>query len=284
VDYGGSVLSHPLVVDAAETLFIPVCVYNNVEGRDKKTLDSFGEPAWNNPVVRIVSADRSLLAPRVNGDYTLQGLVQAMMTALDRRGDKAPPYLQLLAEELAQPREKLEKATFAMHCFWQGELDLGAIPGVVGTLPGFVRNEEVVDVWFDPLRVGYGALLKTALGLDCASTVYARSDAQLQIARKAVGDKAVRSDEKTRPDKEPKYYLYRSDLRHLPMTELQAIRVNRALHRNGDPLLFLSPGQQRLLTAIRKRPEAGWNIAVGKDFASSFLEAEALASKVVSGS
>ncbi|MCA9256836.1 MAG: thioredoxin family protein, partial [Phycisphaerales bacterium] len=50
--YGDRVLSHPLIRDAAESLFVPVAVYNNIPGDDENTLKSFKEPAWNNPVVR----------------------------------------------------------------------------------------------------------------------------------------------------------------------------------------------------------------------------------------
>ena len=41
VNYGRQVLSHPLLVEAAETLFTPAAVYNNVKGAD----DSARSPA-----------------------------------------------------------------------------------------------------------------------------------------------------------------------------------------------------------------------------------------------
>ncbi len=47
--YGNQVLRHPLLVDAIESLFVPVAIYNNTPGDDAETLHSFGEPAWNNP-------------------------------------------------------------------------------------------------------------------------------------------------------------------------------------------------------------------------------------------
>src|SRR5262245_12097228 len=79
--YGESVLRHPLIVEAAESLFIPVAIYNNQGGKDREALDFFGEPAWNNPVVRIVDSERGMLAPRVNGEYTPAGLSRAMVAA-----------------------------------------------------------------------------------------------------------------------------------------------------------------------------------------------------------
>src|SRR5262245_32481090 len=42
--YGETVLKQPLLVEAAETLFIPVAIYNNLGGKDREVLDAFGEP------------------------------------------------------------------------------------------------------------------------------------------------------------------------------------------------------------------------------------------------
>ena len=39
---------------AIESLFVPLAIFNNKGGKDKKILDKYGEPSWNNPVVRIV--------------------------------------------------------------------------------------------------------------------------------------------------------------------------------------------------------------------------------------
>ena len=65
VTYGEQVLSHPLIVEAADSLFVPVAVYNNIKGDDERTLKFFKEPAWNNPVVRIMTNDRTALGKRV---------------------------------------------------------------------------------------------------------------------------------------------------------------------------------------------------------------------------
>ena len=46
-NYGQNVLSHPLMVDAIEHLFVPLAIYNNKKGKDDKVLKQFGEPAWN---------------------------------------------------------------------------------------------------------------------------------------------------------------------------------------------------------------------------------------------
>ena len=81
-NYGQHVLSHPLIVEAIETLFEPVAIYNNKGGVDAATLKYFNEPSWNNPVVRIVDANRKNLVKRVAGNYSQLGVVQAMIQAL----------------------------------------------------------------------------------------------------------------------------------------------------------------------------------------------------------
>src|SRR5262245_19894626 len=86
VSYGQNVLKNPLLLEAAETLFVPVAVFNNLGGKDREALDAFKEPSWNNPVVRIVDARRNPLAPRLDGDYTQVGLARSMVAALQRAG------------------------------------------------------------------------------------------------------------------------------------------------------------------------------------------------------
>ena len=50
----GVVLSHLLLVEAIETAFEPMFVYNNKSGKDAEILRRYDEPAWNNPVVRFL--------------------------------------------------------------------------------------------------------------------------------------------------------------------------------------------------------------------------------------
>jgi len=278
VDYGERVLSHPLIVDAAATLFVPVAIYNNVKGDDERILKSFKEPAWNNPVVRIVAADRRPLAQRVAEDYTVGGLASAMVEALEKDHRKVPSHLRLLAEESAARKRGLGRATFAMHCFWEGEGTLGTVPGIVSTTPGFLRKEEVVEVEFDPGAIEYAALVRKAKALSCADRVYARNDDQASTAHRIVGSSVVRTDEAIRPDKSPKYYLAQTVYRHVPMTGLQASRVNAAIGRKQNPDECLSPGQLALLEIVQQHAGAAWPNAIGaEDLPKAWHAAQAVA-------
>jgi hypothetical protein len=259
VSYGDQVLSHPLIVEAAETLFLPVAVYNNVGGDDGRVLKSFNEPAWNNPVVRILSPARGAESLRLAGDYTAGGLAGAMVSALKAAGRPVPTYLGLLAEETG----RRERAVFAMHCFWEGEATLDRLPGVVSTRPGFVAGMEVVEVEFNPRALPYDKLLDQAMQAGCATRAFTRDDRQQAAAARRLGGSAVRSKEAIRPDREPKYYLSKTPLRHLPMTPVQAARVNAALGRNGQAEGFLSPRQLELLGKISRHPKGRWPDAIG---------------------
>ena len=41
-NYGHNVLSHPLMVEAIESLFVPLAIFNNKSGKDKNILDQYG--------------------------------------------------------------------------------------------------------------------------------------------------------------------------------------------------------------------------------------------------
>lgn len=107
-------MSHPLIVEAAETLFVPVCIHNNTKGdADDRVRKSFDEPAWNNPVVRILTADRSDLVPRIANRWTVAALADGMVQSLAEAKQAVPEWLRLLASE-ASAQPGLETAIFGM--------------------------------------------------------------------------------------------------------------------------------------------------------------------------
>ena len=253
VHYGQAVLTHPLIVEAAETLFVPVAIYNNAGGADREVLKRYREPSWNNPVVRIVDAKENALAPRLAGRYDQRSLVRAMRTALERAHRPVPEYLRLLDVELSSV--KTDTALFAMHCFWTGEVCLGGIEGVVATRTGWRDGREVVEVRYDPNTVPLETLLRSARA--CGDRVYVPAR-QTTAAKRIVGD-AVRAGIDHRPSpKDDRYQLAHSFYAHVPMTDLQAQRVNADLGRRRNPERWLSPRQAAIAAAIRSKPKGGW--------------------------
>ncbi len=280
-DYGDQVLSHPFIIDAAETLFVPVAIYNNIEGDDERVLNMFKEKAWNNPVVRIMTPDRRPLAPRVADDHSVGQLAEAIVASLVATDRSVPAYLAMLAEESAPSKRQTETATLAMHCFWEGESALGNVPGILSTQAGFVGKDEVVEVTFDRGRIDYASVIKKAQSLDCASRVYTRDDRQQREASQLVSTNAMRSNERVRPDKQPKYYLAQTPYQFVPMTDLQAMRVNHAIHEKGDVDALLSPSQIKLLETVRRNPNAGWESAIGSpDIVASWKKASVIARRL----
>lgn len=271
-NYGLQVLSHPLLAEAAETSFVPLAIFNNRSGSDKDVLDLFGEPSWNNPVVRIVDADERELDRRLAGDYTPGGLSGSMIKALRAAKQPVPRYLEIAHAEFVS-RANLETALFSMYCFWQGEIDLGGIEGVVATRSGFMHGSEVVEVQYDGARLSYSGLLRQAKSLRCADRVFPLNAAQTRTAERILGSQRVATIERFRPDGNIKYYLSQTPYRSVPMSDYQQVLVNRALFGGKDPRALLSPRQLRMAEAIMTRPRISWANRIATDrFAADWDE------------
>lgn len=104
-------MSHPLIVEAAEDLFVPVAMYNNVGGHDGAVRERFEEPSWNYPVARYVDAAGDDLIERRDRVYDVQPTAARMVAALEAAEADVPAYLALLRAEAS---DGLSYATFAM--------------------------------------------------------------------------------------------------------------------------------------------------------------------------
>ena len=102
----------PLLVEAAETLFVPVAVRNNVEGYEGEVRERFREPSWNNPVVRFLDSDAHDVIPRRDGVWQTGPLLRRMVDTLLAAGRDVPTWLRTVAAETASG--EVETALFAM--------------------------------------------------------------------------------------------------------------------------------------------------------------------------
>ena len=250
-NYGKDVLTHPHIVEAIETYFVPLCVFNNKGGRDKDVLNLYNEPTWNNPVVRVVNGNGKNIVDRLNGNYSSARLIQTINTAITESVNLVPPYLVSLEKELVADREEI---FLSMYCFWTGEKEIAHIPGVLGTQAGFMNGKEVVKVAFDKNQTNAKKIKKAA-------------------AKKSCGDHLYTNDTGYRMDRESKYYLQHSALKHVPMTALQATQVNRALGLKEDALVFLSPRQLELYALITSTKKKTYPNFIEQDFRQSWYEA-----------
>ncbi len=228
-NYGHNVLSHPLMIEAIENLFIPLAVYNNKGGKDKQILQLYNEPSWNNPVVRIINSEGDNVVNRVSGNYSAKALYKAMKSALAKANKPIPEYMKLLGTELTSAKTTKE-TYFKMYCFWTGEKHLGKLDGVLSTEAGFMGGHEVVKVKFDPNIVNYNKLKAHAKQADFNPI----TKSAYRIANNDV-----------------KYYLKHTNYKFLPLSELQKTKINSALGRGASPNKYLSPKQLKWFNEMR---------------------------------
>ncbi len=257
-NYGKNVMSHPLIVEAIETYFVPLCIYNNKKGKDAKVLGLYGEPSWNNPVVRMVDGEGKNLVPRLAGNYSASGLVALINKYFRKEGKAIPAFLEILEQEISGYHDEL---VLAMYCFWTGEKAMAEIPGVVATEAGFMNGKEVVKVTYNADLIKDEQLVNAARSRSCADVVFS-NDKKYKVSTVKKG--------KYRRDPETKYYLYNSDYKYIPMTPLQQLKANKELSAGGDITYFLSPRQLQLWEVIQNNNYKKNNIGI--DLHSAWIE------------
>ena len=251
-------MSHPLLVEAIESRFVPMLVYNNRKN-DRELLNRFDEPAWNNPVIRFFDADLVDLLARKDEVWKFGEVASHLIKGI-RAADREPPtYLKLGQTEYAL---QTESASFAMHCYWEGEVQFGKLPGVISTQTGWYNETEIVNVVFDPSAMTYRELVTDAIRSRCAATIYTRTAAQKNIAMKLVDGKKEKNKVvavtkfplgRLAEEKDQKYYLKASPFSLLPLISAQEVRINSALGSRENALDFLSPRQRELFVKLKKR-------------------------------
>ncbi len=252
-NFGAEPLSHPLLVEAMEDLFIPAVIYNNRRGVDAEVLARFKEPSWNNPVIRYLNSSHEDIIERQDRVWSVGDTARRMAAALGAAGKHVPKYLQLVVDEHGG---KSDTAILAMHCYWEGEGQLGTLPGVKNTHSAWLRGKEVVEVTFDPNIADLKSLVNLASQVKCVSEVITTNERQTKLLQDAGGiaSSALEPGEKLTSAKESdqRYYLKQNAMQYLPLTALQATRINSALRLKKDAEIYLSPRQKTLLTRIKE--------------------------------
>jgi len=252
-NFGHNVLSHPLLVDAIENEFIPMVAYNNKPGVDSKILIRYKEPSGNNPVVRYVDGAGVDLIERKQFIWTAVGIAPRMIASLEAAKRPVPNYLKAAVAEADTKFHR--KIWFAMHCYYEGEAKLGSLDGVIRTQAGTYKNFEVVEVIYDRREVSVEQLADKAKELDCTQAVFTASESEVKDIAKILGDgkaSVIGGFVRAAADSEQKVSLYRSPYGSLPLTPMQATKVNAALRLKGDPKAWMSPQQVRLLARVEQ--------------------------------
>ncbi|MFT7462723.1 MAG: hypothetical protein ACI9EF_001065 [Pseudohongiellaceae bacterium] len=252
-----------MLTEAIEDAFVPLAIHNNKPGPDKVILEQYNEPAWNNPVVRFFAPGGQELLSRKDHVWEAAPLAARMIDALAAKGDSVPGYLRIAHEELSAG--PVEQIVFSMACFWKGEALYGGLSGVAQTRAGWLDGREVVEVLYNPEQLSLTALLQAGLADSCANKVWVSDAGQLATAKGIMtSDIAVvlgGADDITKDAKvsDRKFYLGRSPARWLPLTPLQATRINAQLESAAGQSLadalgdLLSPKQVAWLARIESK-------------------------------
>jgi len=249
-NYGNDLLTHPHIVEAIETYFVPLAIFNNKGGADAEILRKFGEPSWNNPVARVIDPTTEKdMVKRLNGRYDMNGLVETITNGILASNQLIPKYLEHLQDEYSA--QDLRETHLAMYCFWSGEKNLGQLDGVVATKAGFMNGAEVVKVKYDAGKLQEEELIQFAAGKQCADGVFTNDQREVKAAKKL--NIRTKAKGNFRADSQPKYYTFNSECKYLPMTSLQALKVNSDLSQKISPDSHLSPRQLEILKQIRSK-------------------------------
>lgn len=249
-NYGHNVLSNPLMTEAIENEFVPLAIFNNKGGNDAKILKKYGEPSWNNPVVRIVDFNGDNLVRRVASDYSAKGLYNAMITALKKYGNEIPEYMQILGKELSAVNNQKE-TYYSMYCFWTGEKKLGSTEGVINTEAGFMKGREVVKVTYNPEII-----------TDHTLTSFAKQNNMSPISKDTSYNASTKDED---------YYLQHSNFKFLPLSPLQRTKINSALGNRKNAEKYLSPKQKKWLISLHASEK---KVRFNKDFADAWASVE----------
>lgn len=250
--FGQQVLTHPLLVEAIETEFVPVLIYNNQPGRDREILERYDEPDWNYQVIRFLDGEGKDLIPRKDRVWNLAPLVRRMMASLEAAERSVPVYLKELAEE--RERDRHVRTAFAMPCFWTGELRLGGLKGVVATEAGWLDGREVTLVTWHRDRTTLKDLVLAAEKVRCAEEVAVSTEAELKQLPESTRLRAGLLTKDYRParDSDQKRQLAGTPFASIAMTPRQATRVNAWARVDREKAkTFLTPLQLQELEKAR---------------------------------
>ncbi len=245
-NFGKSVLSNPLLVEAIEDLFLPVLVYNNRGGVDETLLNRFKEPAWNYQVVRFLTGKGRDIIPRKDRIWSLGGISSRMVEALKEAKRPIPQYLESVAVENNKKNHAV--IAFGVHCFWTGEMKLGKIEGVVSTEAGWIEDREVTKVVYDKEKVTLQALAKKACDAKLAIKIYTSGNEVKTLNGVPTGRFDARYRKAKASDQKKQIEGWRALLDLPGLTEMQKTKINAFLPlARSKALEWLSPRQRHYL-------------------------------------
>jgi hypothetical protein len=268
-DAGREIFSHPLIVEAADSLF--TTVFNKDEDYSCSASRSASRKSRRTRVGFFdelgIEIGQSLSADML----TRAGIAEAMIATLEACDQPVPvpKYLRLLYDEergrikpgpLGLPVPCYHRAVFGMDDSTLGEVEFAGLEGVISTRAGFVTRQKVVEVIYDRGRLSFGSVIHYALKHRIGDIIYyqtndERISALIEIKRVKESPEVTEFLGIIQLDKDSKRALRKSPLRFVPLTDLQATRANRLAHLNrfDEAMHLLSPRQEMIFMQAREK-------------------------------
>ncbi len=268
---GSEVLSHPLIVEAAESFFVSTVLINPPLNFDDSISSTSRCIKRSRTRLRILDATgREISNCAVDGNdvMSVATVVEAIISGLELYKIETPRYLQLLQEEeigkwcrqlaVAGVQKRVDRqAIFGVSDAAIGEVEFAVLYGVLAVKAGQIEHQKVVQVTYDSSRLCYCNLVRHALKRNVADVIYSQNHEERMGARmEAVGAEAnptiVEYPGSMQPSHDPKHYLRRTMLRFVPLTDLQAMRANHLVHNGvfNEAMRLLSPRQGFILMQV----------------------------------
>lgn len=252
--------SHPLIVEALDSLFITVAS----KEQDSECLSIHLEGESCSSLIRITNHTGSDLVPPICIFSATEWLiVDALVQSLEKLERNVPQYLRLLSDEFLQ-KERSHQVIITVYDPVLAEVDFAGMQGTIQTEAGYLENrEKAVKVVFDPEMLRINLLARYVFAMaNCTGKVFCQTNEE----RMAVKVEAARSTDqgcgkiadpisdlidqvKFMSSYELKANLRRTPMRFVPLTDLQCTKANRLIYQGKfhEATHLLSPRQGLIL-------------------------------------
>ncbi|KAI2504507.1 peptide-methionine (S)-S-oxide reductase [Fragilaria crotonensis] len=245
VAMGTSVLSHPLLIEAAESLFIAVFIdIAGTSSDDAQLLARYHENRHHDTVVRIVNYKGRDLAVKLEGS---------------RYSKRSAALIDVPSKAV---RTTAKVIVFTTKATKKAEVGFGELNGVIAVECGKISGNRAVKVTYDPEVIDCKAVFLHAIFHVYVESVYWTDMHQMMSVQSQllkVDDPPLLEELGSTPftrGKDPKHFLRTTLLKYVPLTSLQALKANLAISKDQNELVddLLSPRQLAIFNAVETKP------------------------------
>ena len=282
--FAKSVLSHPLIIEAIEDLFVSVCFSweeciggGPEEHCFKKLIAGSVGDNYFLPTIAILGSQGEDIVSKssTSMEYLTVGrfctvMIKSLLFFHQSELNPVPRYLKHLErQERVFDNKSGGKAFFAMSNAHVGEAEFAECIGVIACKAALFGEKELVLVIYDEKLVSYSEIVRFAIGRGKTDIIYYVNDEEKEVANYQVINKSCtnKSDfEVARLTgsiggsiqvRTANYYISLTTFQFIPMTQYTMCRVNHALFQKDrdDAFSLLSPRQGALLQYLRRNSD-----------------------------